>query len=52
MQDNSWYHKLFHFHLPFSNWKVLKERKKFQKLEYLENEKSFLYEIKNNFHSF
>ena len=29
-----------------------KERKKLQKLEYLENEKSFLVETKNIFHSF
>ena len=46
MQANSWHHKLFHFHLSFLIWKVWKG-KKLQKLEYLENEKSFLDEIKN-----
>ena len=51
MQVISWHHKLFHFYLPFSIWKVW-EGKKSQKLEYLENEKSFLDEIKNIFHSF
>ena len=51
MQANSW-HKLFHFHLSFCIWKVWKGREKIQKLEYLENEKSFLDEIKNTFHSF
>ena len=47
MQANSW-HKLFHFHLPFWIWKVWK-RKKLQKFEYLEKEKSFLDEIKTFF---
>ena len=52
MQTNSWYHKLFHFHLSFWIWKVWKGREKMQKFEYLENEKSFFDEIKNNFYSF
>ena len=37
---------------PFVSGKCRKEGKKLQKSEYLENEKGFLDEIKNNFHSF
>ena len=37
---------------PFETGKCGKEGKKLQKFEYLENEKSFLDEIKNIFHSF
>ena len=37
---------------PFESEKCGKEGKKLQKLEYLENEKSFLDEINNIFHSF
>ena len=37
---------------PFESGKCEKEGKKSQKFEYLENEKSFLDEIKNIFHSF
>ena len=37
---------------PFEFGKCGKEGKKLQKFEYLENEKSFLDEIKNIFHSF
>ena len=37
---------------PFVSGKCGKEGKKLQKLEYLENEKSFLDVIKNTFHSF
>ena len=37
---------------PFEFGMCRKERKKLQKLEYLENEKSFLDEIKNIFHGF
>ena len=37
---------------PFESVKCGKEGKKSQKIEYLENEKSFLNEIKNIFHSF
>ena len=45
------HHKLFHFHLSFWIWKVWKG-KKIQQSEYLENEKSFLDEIKSIFHRF
>ena len=51
MQASSWHHKLFHFHLFIWIWKVWKGRGKITK-EYLKNEKSFLDEIKNIFHSF
>ena len=37
---------------PSESGKSGKEEKKIQKFEYLENEKSFLDEIKNIFHSF
>ena len=37
---------------PFESEKYGKEGKKLQKCEYLNNEKSFLDEIKNAFHSF
>ena len=37
---------------PFESGKCGKEGKKSKKFEYLENEKSFLDEIKNIFHSF
>ena len=37
---------------PFEPGKSGKEEEKIQKCEYLENKKSFLDEIKNNFHSF
>ena len=40
------------FICPFESRKCGKEGKKLQKFEYLENEKSFLDEIKNIFHSF
>ena len=36
---------------PFESGKSKKEEEKIQKFEYLENEKSFLDEIKNIFHS-
>ena len=49
MQANSWHHKLFHFHFFFWIWKKWKGRGKITKNEYLENEKSFLDEIKNIF---
>ena len=52
MQANLWDHKLFHLHLSCWIWEVWKRREKSQKFEYLENEKSFLDEIKNIFHSF
>ena len=37
---------------PFESGKSVKEGEKLQKFEYLENETSFLEEIKNIFHSF
>ena len=37
---------------PLESGKCGKERKKIQKSEYFENEKNFLDEIKNIFHSF
>ena len=37
---------------PFESGKCVKEGKKLQKFEYLENKKSFLDEINNIFHSF
>ena len=40
------------FICPFESGKCGKEGIKLQKLEYLKNEKSFLDEIKNIFHSF
>ena len=42
MQANLRHHKLFHFFCPFESGKCGKEGKKLQKIEYLENEKSFL----------
>ena len=42
-------HKLFHFYLSFT---CGKEMEKLQKFEYLENEESFLDEIKSTFRSF
>ena len=51
MQANSWHNTFFPFRLPFWIWKVWKG-KKLQKLEYLENEMSFLDEIKTIFPSF
>ena len=40
------------FICPFESGNCGRKGKKLQKLEYTENEKSFLDEIKNNFHSF
>ena len=37
---------------PFESGKSGKKEEKRQQFEYLENEKSFLYEIKKNFHGF
>ena len=50
MQANSWHHKLFT--CSFESGKRRKEEEKLLKFEYLEEEKSFLDEIKNIFHSF
>ena len=52
MHVNSWHHKLFISICPFESGKCGNEVKKLQKFEYLENEKSFLDEIKSIFHSF
>ena len=50
-----WVHEIINYSIsicPFESGKCGKEGKKLQKFEYLENEKSFLDEIKNIFHSF
>ena len=52
MQAVSWYHKFSASIFPFESWKSGKEVEKLQKYEYLENEKGFLDEVKNIFHSF
>ena len=52
--DNWWPRKLYYFswiNLWSNGWQG-KKKTKIQKLEYLENEKSFLDEIKNIFQSF
>ena len=49
---NSLKSNVFWMRIPFESWKCGKEGKKSQKIKYLENEKSFLDEIKNIFHSF
>ena len=49
MQDNLWHHKYSTSTCPFESGKCGKERKKIQKFEYLENEKSFFDEIKTFF---
>ena len=54
--DSWWRHKLLRFFLNqlLKQWLTGKKEEKMniQKFEYLENEKSFLDEIKNIFHSF
>ena len=52
MQTNSWHHKFSASICPFESGKCGKKGEKLYKLEYLENQKSFLDEIKNIFHSF
>ena len=52
MQGNLWHYKLLHSICSFEFAKSGKEEGKLQKFEYLENEKSFLDEIKNIFHNF
>ena len=49
MQDNLWHHKYSTSICPFESGKCGKERKKLQKFEYLENEKSFFDEMQKNF---
>ena len=51
MQPNSW-HELFTSICPFEFGKCGKGEEILQNFEYLENEKSFLDEIRNIFHSF
>ena len=48
MQDISWRHNYSTFELPLWMEKV-EEEEKLQKIEYLENKKSFLREIKSVF---
>ena len=48
MRANSWHRKLFRFICPFEYGKCGKEGKKLQRLEYLENKKSFLDEMKKH----
>ena len=52
MHASSWHLNCSTFICPFVSGKCGMEGKKLQKLGYLENEKSFLDEIKNTFHSF
>ena len=52
MQVNWWHHIYSPYIWPFESGHHGKEGKKIQKIEYLENEKSFLDEKKNIFHSF
>ena len=52
MQLSSWHDKLFISSCPFESGKFGNDGKKLQKIEYLENKKSFVDEIKNIFHSF
>ena len=49
MQANSWHLNYSTSTCPFGSGKCGKERGKLQKFEYLENEKSFLDEIKKHF---
>ena len=53
LQPNSWHHKYSTFICPFESEKCGKAPKKYKNLNiYLENEKSFLDEIKSVFYSF
>ena len=52
MQANAWHLNYPTSICPFESRNSGKKEEKIQKLEYLENEKSFLDEIKNIFHSF
>ena len=51
MQVSSVYHN-YSTSFVFLNVESVERKGKIQKFEYLENEKSFLDEIKNTFHSF
>ena len=52
MQFSPWHHKFSTLICPFQSGKCGKEGEKLQKFEYLENQKSFLDEIKSICHSF
>ena len=52
MQANSWHQKSATSVCPFESGMCGKEEEKLQQFEYLENEKSFIDEIKNIFHNF
>ena len=52
MKANSWHLECSTYICPFESGKFGKEEKKSPKFEYPENEKNFLDEIKNIFHSF
>ena len=52
MQANSWHLNYSTSICPFVSGKYERKVKKIQKFEYLENEKGFLDDIKNTFHSF
>ena len=55
MQTNLWLHQFINYSTSicrFESGKFENEGKELQKFKYLENEKSFLDEIKNIFHSF
>ena len=51
MQANSW-HKLFLFSFVLLNQGSVEKKGKITKIEYFENKKGFLDEIKTIFHSF
>ena len=51
MQVSSWFYNYSDFIRPFKSENFGKEGEKLQKTEYLENEKSFLDEIKSIFHN-
>ena len=49
MQANSWHHKLFHFHLSFWVWKVLKGRENISKILISREPKELLNRNKKTF---
>ena len=52
MQANSLRHNYYGFIWPFYSWNCEKKKKKLQKIEYLENDESFLDKIKYIFYDF
>ena len=52
MKANIWHHKLFHFHLSFSVWKVWKGREKITKIWISPEQKELFRWNKKIFHSF